>query len=223
MPSTTNTIRSTVAPSLPIATSDYTQQYQDQYSNILRLYFNQLDNFTQAIAGSNGGSLITFPHITASDNTDQYAAGNNTPTLVAWDTLDSASGFTLAAGAATAAYSGVYKIDYSLQFANTDNAQHDVDVWLRVNNVDVPGSTSKFSLPARKSAGVYTFIVAYSTVPFTIEAGDSIKLYWATGKAYNPVGPVDGIYMEYQAAQTSPFAHPSVPSAIGAITFVSAV
>ena len=46
---------------------------------------------------------------------------------------------------------------------------------------------------------------------------------WATGLAYNPVGPVNGVYMEYQAAQTVPFAHPSVPSAIGAITFVSAV
>ena len=103
------------------------------------------------------------------------------------------------------------------------NQQHDVDVWLRVNNVDVVGSTSKFSIQARKSAILPTFIVAYSTVPFTVAAGDDIELYWATDLAYNPVGPVNGVYMEYQAAQTVPFAHPSVPSAIGAITFVSAV
>lgn len=172
---------------------------------------------------SGSGANLVFPHIAASDTADQYASGNDTPTLVAWNTLDSASGFTLAAGAATASYAGVYKIDYSLQFANTDNAQHDVDVWLRVNGNNVVGSTSKFSIPARKSAGVYTFIVAYSTVPFIVAAGDDIELYWATDLAYNPVGPVDGIYMEYQAAQTVPFAHPSVPSAIGAITFVSAV
>jgi len=217
-------LRPTVAPSLPVATTDYEKQYQDQYSNILRLYFNQLDNFTRALAGADGGSSLTFPHIAASDNTDQYATANNTPTIVRWDTLDYGSGFTLNPSYyAVAEYSGIYKIDYSLQFANTDNAQHDVDVWLRVNGVDVPRSTSKFSIPARKSAGVYTFIVAYSTVPFEVNAGDQIALWWATDKAYSTTGPVDGIYMEYQAAQTVPYAHPSVPSAIGAITFVSAV
>ena len=180
-------------------------------------------SFYPKLPYSGSGTGITFPHIGASDTTDQYATANDTPTLVNWNTLDTASGFTLAAGAATATYAGVYKIDFSLQFANTDNQQHDVDVWLRVNNVDVPGSTSKFSIQARKSAILPTFIVAYSTVVFTLAAGDDLELYWATGLAYNPVGPVNGIYMEYQAAQTVPFAHPSVPSAIGAITFVSAV
>jgi hypothetical protein len=32
------------APNLPIAPVDYAQQYQDQFSNVLRLYFNQLSN-----------------------------------------------------------------------------------------------------------------------------------------------------------------------------------
>ena len=180
-------------------------------------------SFYPKLPYSGSGTGITFPHIGASDTTDQYATANDTPTLVAWNMLDTASGFTLAAGAATATYAGIYKIDYSLQFANRDNQQYDVDVWLRVNNVDVVGSTSKFSIQARKSAILPTFIVAYSTVVFTLAAGDNVKLYWATGLAYNPVGPVNGVYMEYQAAQTVPFAHPSVPSAIGAITFVSAV
>ena len=38
------------APNLPIAPVEYTQTYQDQVLNALRLYFNQLDNFAQ---GSN--------------------------------------------------------------------------------------------------------------------------------------------------------------------------
>ena len=216
-------LRPTVAPSLPVATTDYEKQYQDQYSNILRLYFNQLDNFTRALAGADGGSSLTFPHIAASDTTDQYATADNTPTIVQWNTLDSGNGFTLDPSFyAVAGYKGIYKIDYSLQFANTDNNQHDVDVWLRVNGTDVVGSTSKFSIPARKSAGVYTFIVAYSSVVFSVDVGDQIALWWATDKAYSTTGPVNGIYMEYQAAQTVPYAHPSVPSAIGSITFVSA-
>ena len=34
----------TKAPNLPIAPVDYSQQYQDQLNNVLRLYFTQLDN-----------------------------------------------------------------------------------------------------------------------------------------------------------------------------------
>lgn len=32
------------APNLPRAPAQYTAQYQDQFSNVLRLYFNRLDN-----------------------------------------------------------------------------------------------------------------------------------------------------------------------------------
>jgi len=142
-------LRPTAAPSLPNATPEYIQQYEDQYSNVLRLYFNQLDNFTRAITASNGGSLITFPHIAASDSTDQIATGNNTPTLIKFNTLDSGSGWTLnAPGSATAISSGVYTIRYSLQFVNTDNAIHDATVWIRVNNIDLANSSTSFSIPA---------------------------------------------------------------------------
>lgn len=217
-------LRPTVAPSLPVATEDYQKQYTDQYSNILRLYFNQLDNFTRALTTGSGGASLTFPHIAASDTTDQYATADNTPTIVKWNTLDYGLGFSLnPAYYAVANYSGIYKIDYSLQFANTANAAHDAVVWLQVNGVDVPRSTSKITMPARKSAGVPSYMLMYSTIPFQVEAGDEIALWWATDLAYSTTGPVDGVYMEYAPAQTVPYAHPSVPSAIGAITFVSAV
>ena len=62
MASTLLQLAPVVAPSLPNATTDYQQQYEDQYSNVLRLYFNQLDNFTRALSSSNGGGLIKFPN-----------------------------------------------------------------------------------------------------------------------------------------------------------------
>jgi hypothetical protein len=34
----------TRSPNLPIAPVEYSQQYQDQLNNVLRLYFSQLDN-----------------------------------------------------------------------------------------------------------------------------------------------------------------------------------
>ena len=40
-------LRPTTSPNLPIAPTDYQQGYQDQVNNALRLYFAQLDNFTQ--------------------------------------------------------------------------------------------------------------------------------------------------------------------------------
>ena len=170
------------------------------------------------------GREINFPHIAASDSTDQYADADNDPTIVKWDTADEILGFTLNNDyTATATYDGVYKIDYSLQFANTENAAHDVFVWLQVNGNDVAKSASKFTLPARKSAGVPSFVVAYSSITFEVNAGDDIGLWWATDKAYNPTGPVDGVYMEYLPAQTSPpYNAPAAPSAIGSIVYVSA-
>lgn len=169
------------------------------------------------------GRELQFPHIAASDSTDQYADNDNDPTIVKWDTADEILGFTLNNDyTATATYDGVYKIDYSLQFINTDNAAHDIDVWLQVNGNDLAKSTSKFTIPARKSVGDNSFVVAYSSITFDVNAGDDIGLWWATDKAYKTTGPVDGVYMEYIPAQTSPYAHPSAPSAIGSIVYVSA-
>ena len=170
------------------------------------------------------GDGIIFPHIAASDSTDQVATGNNTATVVEFNTLDSGFGWTLnAPGSATATYAGIYKITYSLQFANTANAVHDASVWLKVNNNDVLNSTTNFSLPARKSAGVPSFVAGYSEITFEIDAGDEVELYWATDLAGDPSVPTDGVYIYHDAAQTTPYARPAIPSVIGSITFVSAL
>jgi hypothetical protein len=217
-------IKATKAPNLPIPTIAYSQTYAESFSNALRLYFNTIDSFTTNVNNPAGGSGLSFPHIAALDTTDQYATGNNIPTIVKWNTLDYGLGFTLNPSySATALNGGIYKIDYSLQFANTANAAHDAVIWLRINGVDVAGSTSKVTMPARKSAGVPSYVLAVSFVEFALDAGDDIELYWATDLAYNPVGPVDGVYMEYEPAQTVPYPHPSIPSAIGTITFVSRI
>jgi hypothetical protein len=211
------------APALPLPPVDYEQAQQDQFQNALRLYFNRLDSFLSELSGNQGGGLLGFPYIAASDSTSQYATGNNTPTKVVWDSADELNGWTLdPSGYASPNYSGVYNIAYSLQLANTANAIHNANVWLKVNGADVPKSASKFTLQARKSALVYNFVVAYSSIVFEAAIGDEIELWWATDQAATSGGGA-GIYMQAEAAQTTPFAHPSVPSAIGSITFVSAI
>lgn len=212
----------TKAPALPLAEQVYTRDFKNRYSNILRLYFNQLDSIIQGLLGDNGSRFLQTPHIAATDSNNQYAAADNTPTLVLWNTLDSISGFTLNPGGyAVANQDGVYKIDYSLQYVNTDNVAHDVYVWLQTNGTIVPNSSSRFTIPARKSAGVYSYLVAYSSVEFEISVSDEIRLWWATEKAYNTVGPVDGVFMQALPAQTLPYPRPANPSAVGSINFIS--
>ena len=189
----------------------------------MRLYFNQIDNFCQPFSNNNGGSYLRFPFIAAEDTATQYATANNTATIVQWNTLSNGSGFTLNANStATAEFSGIYKITYSLQFANNDNAQHDSVVWLRANGSDISSSTTIFTIPARKSAGVPAYVCGYSEVVFPLNAGDNVGLWWGTDQAANATTRV-GNYIFYQAAQTTPMAYPATPSAIGSITFVSAL
>ena len=224
-----NRIINPAPPNLPLGTDQYERRYQDQYSNVLRLYFNQLKNALGELFGTNGGKYIEFPHIAASDSAIQYATAANTPTIVKWNTLDAGSGFTLNSNnTATALISGIYKITYSLQFANNDNAIHDAIVWLRVDGTsatslnDVANSTTVFTLQARKSALLPNYVCGYSEVVFTLNAGESVGLWWGTDQAATS-GGATGIYIDYRAAQTSPMAYPAVPSALGSITFVSAL
>jgi hypothetical protein len=224
------------APPLPIAGPDYKQDYFAQLIRALGLYFNQLDSKTPVqwetviaddfIGGefAGYGQGIKLPHISASSASDQLAAGDNTPTLVTWEIVEAGEGFTLNNdGTATALYPGVYQISFGLQFANTANAVHDVYVWLQVDGIDVPRTAFRFTIPARKSAGVPSYLLAYSSATFSLNTNQDIALYWATDKAYDDSPSVDGVYMESQPASTSPYTRPAVPSANGSIVFVSAL
>ena len=56
-------LRASKAPNLLIAPVEYTQAYQDQMNNALRLYFNQIDNFTQALSGTQSGTTAQRPGV----------------------------------------------------------------------------------------------------------------------------------------------------------------
>ena len=216
------------APNLLLAPpSEYEPRYHEQLNNALRLYFNTIDNFSQQFSSNSGGAYLKFPFIEASDSTTQYATATNTATIVRWNTTSLGNNFTLNVGnTATAQFPGIYKITYSLQFANNDNAIHNAIVWLRVNGstsaADVPSSTTTFTLQARKSSLLPNFVCGYSEVVFALNAGDTVGLWWGTDQAATS-GGATGVYMYSLAAQTTPMAYPATPSALGSITFVSAL
>ena len=201
------------------------------YSGLISGNFQGGNGVFNNLTGSNvnaslftgSGRQINFPHIAASDSTDQVAGGNDTPTVVNFNTLDFGLGWTLnSPGSATADYAGVYKITFSLQFVNTANAIHSAVVWLQKNGSDVANSATEFSIPARKSASIPSYVCGYSEAVFEVAAGDEIELYWATDLAGNPTTPTDGIYIFHDAAQVSPYARPAIPSVIGSIVYLSA-
>lgn len=212
--------KTTKAPNLVISDKEYKIDNEAQFRNQLRLYFNQVDSGFEQILVGVGGANIDFPHIVAYYDASQYASANNTPTKVLWNNAPDISGFTLNVdNTATTDYDGTYKIEYRLQGVNTENVALDVVVWLQVNGTNVADSATKFTIPARKSSGVYTFNVLSSFVSWESTSGDVFALYWATEKAFIS-GTQDGVFLQRLAAQTTPYAHPEVPSSYGVIQYI---
>lgn len=221
----------TQVPAFPFAPVQYEQKFHDQLQRILTQYLNQTNNITSEIVAPSGGRFISFPHIAAYDSTNQYADGDYIETVVKWGFEESNLGFTLNLGpsppsySATAVYSGIYKIDYSLQFVNTDSQAHIVYVWLKVSGEDVIESASKFSIPS-KHGSFNGALIAYSSLTFQMDEGDYVELYWATDLAYVESPLTNGVFMEASPAQVAPPAPitlPSIPSSVGTIAFVSAI
>jgi len=213
-------INSVTPPNLIAAPEEYSKNREEQLANELRLYFNRLNTNLNTVADVAGGAAISFPHIVAYSDADQFAGGDDTPTIVAFNNVSDNVGFTFNSdGTANALFSGTYKIEYRLQAVNTENVALDVNVWLQVNGVNVPDSATKYTVPARKSAGVYSYNILASFVSWASLENDNFALYWATEQAYDS-GVQDGIYLEAIAAQTSPYALPETPSSYGVIQYI---
>ena len=54
-------IQKIAPPNLPLATGDYSKEYQDQLNNVLRLYFNRLQNILGQLVASDTSVPISFP------------------------------------------------------------------------------------------------------------------------------------------------------------------
>ena len=213
-------INSVTPPNLIAAPEEYSKNREEQLANELRLYFNRLNTNLNTVADVAGGAAISFPHIVAYSDADQFAGGDDTPTIVAFNNVSDNVGFSFNTdGTANALFSGTYKIEYRLQAVNTENVALDVNVWLQVNGVNVPDSATKYTVPARKSAGVYSYNILASFVSWASLENDNFALYWATEQAYDS-GVQDGIYLEAIAAQTSPYALPETPSSYGVIQYI---
>ena len=87
------------APSLPLTPYTYDYKYHDQSSNVLRLYFNRIDNTLNAITGKQGAQYLTAPYGAFQNKANVTLATANTATLVPINSTDYASGMSYASGA----------------------------------------------------------------------------------------------------------------------------
>lgn len=206
------------APNLPLATALYERQYQDQYSNVLRLYFNQLDNAFASLLGPVGGKYLKFPYGAFSSDQDQTTTAN-TATLMTLNTTDFSNGVSISSSKITVANAGMYNLQFSVQLESTDVAPQDVYIWLRQGNdggtsADITGSTGIVGMPARKSA-IDPFHAIYGWNYFlNMAANDYVQIYWSPTSA--------NVTIQYYAATGSP-TKPSTQSVVATLSFVSAV
>jgi hypothetical protein len=202
------------APSLPLAPDEWDRRYQDQFANVLRLYFNRLDNLLDQLVTSSGGAGIRLPYGAFSDFTSQTTTAN-TATLMALNTTDFSNTVTLVTGAKlTVANAGIYNLQFSAQLQNLDNAPQDVFIWLKQNGTDIVGSTGKVGMPARKSAGDPFHDIKGWNYFLSMNAGDYVQIYWSTTNA--------AVTIQTYAASGTP-TKPSTASVVATLSFVSAL
>ena len=215
-------IRPPKAPNLPNAPiAGYSTNYFDQYSNVLRLYFNQIDNFGASLLNGSGGGSVTFPYGAFSSGVTQTAA-SNTATALTFNTTDFANGFSIVSGSRiTPDYPGLYNLQFSVQLQSLSNAPEDTYIWLKqytaatATLADIAGSTGVVGLLARKNPGDPSHDIKGWNYYVSLAAGDYLQIYWSTTNGTD-------VSIPYYAASGSP-TKPSTQSVVATMTFVSAI
>lgn len=202
-------------PALPQATVLYETSFQDQYSNVLRLFFNRLTASLNALLDpAAGGASLYLPYGAFSDSTDQFAALTTVAYPISFNTIDYSSFVTLVSGTRMKVVkAALYNLQFSIQFVNIDSQIHDVDVWIRKNGVDVASTSSRFSVPNRHG-GVDGHLIAALNIPIQLAVDDYVELIWHTTS-------ID-VSIQYLPAGVAPV-RPATPSVIATLFFVSAV
>jgi len=210
-----NRYRPVVQPRLPAAPPEYNAEFIEQYSNILRLYFNQLDNLTGVVLGEAGGRFIRFPYGAFSSDQDQTTTAN-TATLMTLNTTDFSNQVSISSSKITVVNAGIYNLQFSAQFQNTDNQIQDISIWLRQNGTDIPGSTGFVSIPARKSAsaGEEAHEIVGWNYYLQMQANDYVQIYWSATNA--------SVSIQYYPTSTGPV-RPATQSVVATLSFVSAL
>lgn len=189
------------SPFLPLGPTEYDRGYQDQLTNVLRLYFGKIDTtFQQLLLGFNN-------YGTFYDTTTQTNPVANAENLTTYNTTGEAFGITVEGSPATqlkVSKGGVYNFQFSAQFDVTGGGSASAYVWFKVNGTALPYTATKVVVggPNAETVAAWNYLV-------TMNAGDYFELAWSSSST--------SMVMLAEAA-SSPI--PAVPSVIMTVTYV---
>ena len=162
---------------------------------------------------SNAAEADSAPYGAFQDTTDQTAANTTTGYAVALNTTDYSNGIYVSnTSRINVRNYGIYNIQFSLQYKNTTNDGQDVDIWFKKNGTNVAGSNSRFHMPARKSTGDPSHLIAAMNFFLEMNAGDYVEVMWRTTDT--------GVSLEQYPTSSSPD-RPSIPSAIITASYIA--
>lgn len=206
-------LQTPAVPDLPNPQDRYDRLTVAQTNGALRTFFLKLTNALQSIASPRGGRFINNPYGAFQDSTDQTAANTTTAYAITFDTTDFSNGVTLSnSSRLNVSQSGIYNIQFSIQFKNTTNDTQDVDVWFKKNGTNIDKSNSRFGLGPRKSSGDPTHMISAMNFFVSMETNDYVEIMWRPSDV--------GISIEHYATSSTP-TRPAIPSVIATMTFVS--
>ena len=194
------------SPNLPLAGEDYTRLYQDQYSNVLRLYFNRLNNNLQSLFGANGGQYIDCPNGLFFDlGTYTPALANTGYPLEFKQPYLSNAVRVVDDTKITVDIAGVYNFQYSSVVTSTNSSLKTVWVWIRRNGTDVGYSTNEYTI-----SGSGTDLVIGWQFNIDLDVGEYIEMVWAADDT------------NVQIATTAPTVpHPGIPANVVVVNFIA--
>jgi hypothetical protein len=197
---TNNTGRITLATSNAVTTTLFDE----------RIGYDSLIFFVPISAAAEADSA---PYGAFQDSTDQTAANTTTAYAVTFNTTDYSNGVYVSNSSRLNVRNyGIYNIQFSFQFKNTSNDGQDVDIWFRKNGTDVAGSNSKFYLPARKSTGDPSHLIAAMNYVLEMNANDYVQVMWRVSNT--------GVSLEHYPTDTSP-TRPATPSTIITMSYLA--
>lgn len=152
------------------------------------------------------------PYGAFQDSTDQTAASTTSGYAVTFNTTDFSNGVSVTNSSRLTVKSyGIYNIQFSIQFANTDTQIQDVDIWFRRNGTDIANSNSRFSIP-NSHGGTDGHLIAAMNFWVELAPNDYAEIMWRTTNTT--------VSIQQIPAQTSP-TRPATPSAIVTVNFAS--
>lgn len=164
---------------------------------------------------SDASEADTAPYGSFSNNTDQTAPSVGSTAVVLYDTTESSNGVYRDTTNTSRIYvrnAGTYNIQFSLQLVNKDNVAQYADVWFRHNGTDVDRSGSRFDMPARKSTGVWSYVIGTVNIFLVMAAGDYFEIAGTTSSTL--------VGLESEPADTV-IPRPAIPAAIVTVNYIA--